>query len=140
MIIHMVLFITILALAIILFMIIISWTIHRSQCKESFYERKNINKNNSFLEFKKNFYKHQWKRDISNKFSLFPLSYSEYNDNYIHAGIVKVDGVAYIFTFFSYLRFLIFFNFKIKKTNHKNLNIIINTKRGIRKEKLKNLK
>lgn len=88
---------------------------------------------NNFKDFKKDFYKKEWCRDINYKYSFFDTQ-GIFNNNYIHASIIIIDNVLYRFTFLSYIRFLIFIN--INKTTKENVNKIVNSKKDIRKQKL----
>jgi hypothetical protein len=91
----------------------------------------------SFKDFKIAFYKNEWRRNISYRTSFFDLTYNRLYYNYIHASIIIINGVGYKFTFLSYLKFLIFIY--LNRTTEENINKNINTKKDIRREKLKKL-
>jgi len=94
-----------------------------------------------YSDFKREFYKVQWERDIKYKHSFFNLDKLHFLDffdkNIIHAGIVIVNGKQFIFRPYSYLLFRIFL-FK-NRTTLKNYKNPVNAKKEIRKIKLKKL-
>ena len=63
-----------------------------------------VDKSKDFNEFKSNFYKYEWERDINHKSLLTNMNfYSDKKINYISTILVIVDNVKYSFSLLSYI-------------------------------------
>jgi hypothetical protein len=95
-------------------------------------------KRSSFKDFKKEFFKNQWKRNPLFRHAFFSLDDMCSEGNYIHAGVVVINNIKYVFDPISFWRFTFFIS--KNRTTDKNKFQIVNNNTEIRKNKLKKLK
>jgi len=79
----------------------INWSVHRDMVKSSANEWGKGN----FDNFRTEFNKRKWERNKLFPYSWFDQSNILYDQNYIHASIIKFDGKGMILDFISYNKF-----------------------------------
>ena len=99
--------------------IIIPWTVHLSMNKSQHLPTGWGN----YKKFLDQFYNYnQWETHEGNKNSFFAVSYPDYKNYYIHAGIIKFNGRCMNLDLISYYRFKIWVR---KEWNRRNTKQVI---------------
>lgn len=97
----------------------IAWTVHRDMTREVCLKHGNGN----FYDFNREYDKRKWKMDNTFRYSHFGVDEC-HSGNYIHAGIIRFNGVGMTLSYTSYWQFLLWKSINRKKKDSCNFNDI----------------